>query len=643
MSQDGYKSLTDAKTSNRADGALLHGFGWGVAAALIVGAMEGVGVLVADTYPVKFGRGFTLMALDALGTAGLVALPLGVCAVISRRAGLGWSRQAGAFVGLYLAAMAGFSVAWFVGPAPHVATHGLHGNPWVYMGVAGVGLGVALALGRWVAERRGMFFFLMGMLLVFLHLGTHPQLRRLPAPVDSSGQRPSVVMITIDTIRADHVGRYSTQSPSRTAGMDKLAEQGAVFMDAYAQIPVTGPSHLTMMTGVGPWEHGVLLNGMPVPSEVRTLAERFQERGYRTGAFVSAFVLQGQTGFDRGFEVYDDDFGLLPGWQDTLIGRAWSALQRRFDPHLVLERTAGQTVERAIEWMDQDDGRPVFLWVHLFDPHGPYEPPSPWAQALYEGTDPRDPSNDSMDVVSGVAAYMLPSLVGIRDLQWVLAQYAGEISYTDEQLWNLVQRLDGQADSADTVLVVAGDHGESLGEHGIWFNHGGDLQEPEVRVPLFIRYPPIIPHARMVDGPVELTDLAPTIAAITGLDAEGMGGVSLLPAIAQSRSMRRFARSLCYDRPANLAARAAGEISSPTFTVASLRAADARFELRTAPGTEPRMWRGVRDQETVVANPLQDEDWPADAFTDLMGANIGDGSSRDEATLEKLRALGYVQ
>jgi arylsulfatase A-like enzyme len=642
VTTDGYKSLTQPHAGERRGARLVAGVLWGLTMAAALGATEGLSVALADTYPVTMSHGLVLTAAGAAGTVAVVAAPLIIAGALLGRWASGWSREMGAIVGLYLAGMAGFTVDWFTDPPPHAVADPWHGHPLVFLAVSVVFGVVAIALGRALRGRWPAGGLVLAGLLFGIHWIAHPAMRTLPDLVHTGADAPDVVMVTIDTIRADHVSALA-ETDVRTPSMDRLAAEGARFVDAFAQIPVTGPSHLTMMTGVGPWRHGVLLNGVSVPDDLQTLAERFHARGYRTGAFVSAFVLQGQTGFDRGFEVYDDDFGPLPGWQDTVAGRAWSALRRRFDPHLVLERQAGETVVRAMRWLDRDDPRPVFLWVHLFDPHGPYAPPGAWSTAYATGDDPRDPANHSMDVVSGVAAYMRPSLAGIRDLRWVLGQYSGEVSYVDEQLGHLMQQIDAQGRADRTVLVVAGDHGESLGEHGVWFNHGGDLQDQELRVPLFIRYPPAIAAGRRVTGPVELTDLAPTIAELTGLDTDGMDGVSLMPAIAQERTVRRFARGLCYDRPANLAARASGEITGPTYTVASLRGEDTRFELRTAPGTEPRMWRGQGREEQPVADPLADEDWPADALTELMGATIGDGSGRDAATLEKLRALGYVQ
>ena len=157
------------------------------------------------------------------------------------------------------------------------------------------------------------------------------------------------------------------------------------------------------MTGLGPWSHGVLLNGIPAPEDRVTMAERLTQEGYRTGAFVSAYVLNHTIGLSRGFSTYDDDFSALKGAEALLGARLLAAVSRNLNPDDVLERQGGATIDDAIAWLKEgDESRPYLLWVHLFDPHGPYAPPAPYDTAYYEG-DPRSPTHTSMAQATGVA------------------------------------------------------------------------------------------------------------------------------------------------------------------------------------------------------------------------------------------------
>ena len=218
------------------------------------------------------------------------------------------------------------------------------------------------------------------------------------------------------------------------------------FEKAFAPIAVTGPSHYSLHSGQGPWSHGLLLNGRPLPAGAQLAAERFSELGYRTGAFVSAPVLDGNLGFNRGFDVYDDHFDWIVGFSETLWGRIWSGFQRRKDPHHVLERRAQRTMDKALHWLQtpEPSESPFFVWVHLFDPSWSLSATAPWDTQYYEGGDPYDPTQVSMQQVDGVAAYLKDDLEGITDVRWPMSQYAGEISYSDSQIGRLSAWIEAQ-------------------------------------------------------------------------------------------------------------------------------------------------------------------------------------------------------
>jgi arylsulfatase A-like enzyme/Flp pilus assembly protein TadD len=273
----------------------------------------------------------------------------------------------------------------------------------------------------------------------------------------------NVVLITIDTLRADRIGAYG-YAGAKTPTIDTLAGEGVLFRNAAAAAPLTLPSHTTILTGMHPHRHGVRNNGAgALADDVPTLASMLSSAGYRTGAFVGAFVLDHRFGLSRGFDVYDDEIERDP---DAPAG-------------IEAERPAAAVVERAINWLRGGDARPFFLWVHVYDPHAPYAPPPPYG-AEFTGR-----------------------------------LYDGEIAYVDAEIGRLREAIRNLPGGDRTVTLIMGDHGEALGEHGE-LTHGVLLYEPTVHVPLIVHAPSVLGR-REVTTPVSLTDLAPTVASLLGV------------------------------------------------------------------------------------------------------------------------------
>jgi arylsulfatase A-like enzyme/Tfp pilus assembly protein PilF len=288
-------------------------------------------------------------------------------------------------------------------------------------------------------------------------------------------EKPNVLLVTIDTLRADRLGCYGYAKAS-TPTLDGLAARGVRFATAVAHVPLTTPSHASILTGLTPLRHGVRDNGQALPAQVATLAETFRGAGYRTAAFVSGFPLDRRFGLDRGFETYDDR---LPHGSDA----------RR---SAYVERPAGGTTKAALAWLE---GRqePWFLWVHYFDPHSPYEPPPEFAAGAS-----KEP-------------------------------YDGEIAYVDAQIASLLRRLDENALRRRTLVLVTADHGESLGEHGE-ATHGVFVYDSTLRVP-FILAGREIPAGRVASTVARLVDVAPTLLDVAGVPhGAPMDGRSLWPA-----------------------------------------------------------------------------------------------------------------
>jgi choline-sulfatase len=284
----------------------------------------------------------------------------------------------------------------------------------------------------------------------------------------SPPDRPNVLLVTIDTLRADHVGCYGYQDAS-TPTLDALARRGVRFETAVAHAPLTGPSHASILTGRIPPGHGFRNNsGFTLSPRVKTAAEVFRQTGYRTAAFVSGFPLDRRFGFDRGFETYDDH---LPKGND-----------RRRTPYV--ERFADATTDAALRWLAAPGsaGPPSrwFLWVHYYDPHAPYEPPADLAQR-YRG-----------------------------------APYDGEIAFVDRQLARLLHALDVTNESGRTVVLVTADHGESLGEHGEG-THGVFVYDATLRVP-WVMAGAQIPAGRVSRSVARSIDVLPTLADYAGID-----------------------------------------------------------------------------------------------------------------------------
>src|SRR6185295_9037111 len=289
----------------------------------------------------------------------------------------------------------------------------------------------------------------------------------------------SVLLVTVDTLRADALGSYGNATVA-TPWIDRLAAGGVRFAQAHAQNVVTLPSHANILSGRYPLAHGVRDNsGFRFPAGVDTLATILKRAGYRTGAFVSAFPLDSRFGLDRGFDIYDDRLG------DPEASSAF----------MMQERPGPQTLAAAQAWRAAQGGAKTFLWLHLYEPHFPYEPPEPFAS------------------------------------RYASSLYHGEVAYADSVLGPLLEPLLSAGKSGRTVVILTGDHGEGLGEHGEK-THGIFAYEATLHVPLIV-YAPRLLRPRVVRAPVRHIDVLPTVLDALGLDAPaGLPGRSLLPVAA---------------------------------------------------------------------------------------------------------------
>jgi arylsulfatase A-like enzyme len=346
----------------------------------------------------------------------------------------------------------------------------------------------------------------------------------------ATGSVERIVLVSIDTLRADHVGCYGAKD-AKTPVIDALAREGVVFEDATAQSNTTGPSHTTMLTGTYPAEHGALANGRPLSHRAKTLADALQKT-HATAAFVSGFTLvDSACGLAERFDRYDDDM-LAWRWLPTacdrlrLISSAIRFAERRGHEVRRADRPAQETVELALDWLGERRGQPFFCWVHLYDPHAPYEPPEEFAR-LHGIDDEREPSWYGIDTRGREGLISDPAAVARMN-----RQYAAEISYADQQVGRVLDALRADGSLDRTLVVLTSDHGEGLGSHGYWFDHGAFLFDEELHVPLVMRLPRAEHSGLRVKNQVRLLDLAPTVLDVLGQpSAMKTSGASLMPLV----------------------------------------------------------------------------------------------------------------
>ncbi len=296
----------------------------------------------------------------------------------------------------------------------------------------------------------------------------------------------NLVVVTLDTTRADRVGAYGFKN-IETPAIDRLASDGVLFDQAMASAPLTLPSHCSIFTGRFPPEHGVRDNGgfFLAPSQL-TLASFLKSKGFRTGAVVGAYVLDGKWGLNQGFETYVDDFDLSKVTGGFGIGD--------------VKRPGNEVVDRALPWLEKVKHERFFAWLHFYDPHSPYESPEPF-KSRYEDR-----------------------------------PYSGAIAFTDSQVARVVAFLEQNGLLDRTVIAVMGDHGEGLNQHGEG-THGFFIYESTTRVPFIIRSPFEKVRGRRVADPVRTVDLLPTVLDLMGIaPPKGIEGVSLAPLMTGTRA-----------------------------------------------------------------------------------------------------------
>jgi arylsulfatase A-like enzyme/Tfp pilus assembly protein PilF len=449
--------------------------------------------------------------------------------------------------------------------------------------------------------RKPLFFILIGVLAAVLilfftltrFLPTKEdryisELEELMRPLDVS--ELNILFFTLDTTRADHLGCYGYDR-AETPNIDRLAETGILFKNATCQVPLTLPSHSSIFTGTYPFYHGVRDNGgFYLEPDRTTLAEVLKVHGMATSAFVAAFVVDSRWGLDQGIDYYYDNFDFAKYKSISLDS---------------VQREGGEVIEAFFEWFEKNYQKKFFSWIHLYDPHTPYEPPEPYKT---------------------------------RFSKWNWGLYDGEIAYVDELIGKVLDKLIEKDVLEKTLIVIVGDHGESLGQHKE-SAHGFFIYNAATSVPLIIHFPSQNFRAKKINTRVETVDIMPTLLQILGLRLPSeVQGESLLPLILdENLKQERFAYSESY---------------YPRYhygwsELKSLQ--NSRYKYIQAP--RPELYDIVSDPNELT-NIYRQEIRTGKQFEEKLNSLLEKMSAEgieekgpqklDEEAMEKLMALGYV-
>jgi arylsulfatase A-like enzyme/tetratricopeptide (TPR) repeat protein len=402
--------------------------------------------------------------------------------------------------------------------------------------------------------------------------------------------RPNVILVTLDTTRADRLGCYGY--PRRTTPhIDALARRGVLFTQAASPAPLTLPAHSSIMTGTYPTQHGVRVNGNTALGQGQhTLAEVLSEKGYETAAFIGAFVLDGRWGLNQGFDVYDDRFDLKT-YEHLDLG--------------TVQRPGNEVMDDALSWLEGRQQGPFFAWIHLYDAHAPYEPPEPFA-----------------------SEHRGQGLAGLYD---------AEIAFADSQVGRLASWLHERGLDGKTVVVVVGDHGEGLGSHGEG-NHGYFVYDYALHVPFIVVTP--FPELRgtRIDSQVSIVDLFPTVLELAGGAPAGpLHGRSLVPAMLNPRpdpDAWAYGESMTPNLQFGWSALQC--LRSPRYKLIKAPRPEL-YDLSSDPEETTNVFARLPDLARVLMGRLDrliadtSKDAPAPETADL-----------DRETVERLAALGYV-
>jgi choline-sulfatase len=441
--------------------------------------------------------------------------------------------------------------------------------------------------------------------------GTAPaKTQKVASSRSATAKPPNIILITLDTVRADRMG-FLGSNRALSPNLDALAKQSVIFVRAYAQVPLTTPSHAVLLTGTYPQYNHVDNLAEPLRPELPYLPDLLHQHGYHTAAFVGSIVLDpargAATGFDRGFEFYDANF------HNSMPGE---------DRYQSLERRAEEVANHAMGWLSHHQQPPFFMWLHFYDAHEPYDPPEPFKT------------------------------------QYAVEPYDGEIAYVDSVVGSVLEVLQRHGLFENTVIAVAADHGEAFGEHGEKY-HGVFLYDETIHVPLLLKLPGEKFAGERVDARVALADVAPSLLQAARISVPStMQGLSLFPLMDVSKSVPKSvgdkeskspdrpidpARAIDPDRPiyseSDYARRAFGWSELRSWRAQKYLYVQAPKKELYDQSSDPEALKNLAPDVKAVAETL---DGQLSAFRKKTSGAAVKQSELDAAQEENLRALGYL-
>ena len=413
-------------------------------------------------------------------------------------------------------------------------------------------------------------------------------------PASPPSKQPNIILITLDTTRADRMGFLGSKR-GLTPNLDKLAQQSVIFTRAYAQVPVTTPSHAALLTGTYPQFNHVEDLAMPLGKDLPYLPDLLHQHGYHTAAFLGAVILDAKNGpapgFDRGLDFYDAHF------HDPGPGQ---------DRYHSFERRAGDVVDHAIRWLSHHPQRPFFMWLHFYDPHDPYDPPSPFKE------------------------------------RYAAAPYDGEIAYMDSAVGIFLKALQRQGLFSSSVIAAAADHGEAFGEHGEE-RHGMFLYDETVHVPLLLKLPAEKLAGERVDTRVALVDVAPSLLQAAGVSApatmQAQSVFPLLESAQPSSDEKEKATDRAIFSETDYPHRSFGWSALSSWRTGKYLYVQAPKRELYDSSSDPEAAKNLASSNKAVADTL---DTQLSDFRQKTTSAQTETARLDPAQAEKLRALGYV-
>ncbi len=442
----------------------------------------------------------------------------------------------------------------------------------------------------------------------------------------TEGPEPvNVLLISIDSLRADHLGCYG-YGRETTPEIDRLAGEGTVFLNHISTTSWTLPAHISLFTGMEISAHGVSTDGFSLHPAVPALAEVLKEAGYRTAAFCTSPYMNPAFGFDRGFEVYHNTDFEREDFVDTIL----PSEEERDRVHR--ETTSPRIAELAEEWLEENASEPFFLFLHFWDPHYDYDPPPPYDRLFnpgYEG------DIDGRNYIHNDRVH--PGM-DPEDLEQIIALYDGEIAFTDKHLGMVFNKLKELGVYDRTLIVVTSDHGQEFFEHGNK-GHRLTLYEEVIRVPLVVRLPEGERKVDLIETPAGIIDIAPTILDRLGIPAPAsVQGISLLPLLAgEAPAEERFL--LAELAPALYALRGDGvkllHNAAADQTVALDLVTDPAETHRGEITSGPLFDRLKKEFESRLRRNRE-------LAEEIRGGAAGEEIRFQQREIERLRALGYL-